>query len=109
MGFPLSAQAQGFLSSLLLGFSLALIYDLLRALRLSRRDLAFLTPLCDTLYCALFALLVFLFSMRVGGGELRLYMLFSVLLGAVSSASSASKTPAQSAHSGRKKRAQTRK
>ena len=41
MGFPLSAQAQGFFSSLLLGFSLALIYDLLRALRLSRRGLPF--------------------------------------------------------------------
>ena len=69
MGFPLSAQAQGFFSSLLLGFSLALIYDLLRALRLSRHGLAFLTPLCDALYCALFALLVFLFSLRAAGGE----------------------------------------
>ena len=83
MGFPLSAQAQGFFSSLLLGFSLALIYDLLRALRLSRRGLALLTPLCDTLYCALFALLVFLFSLRAAGGELRLYMIASALCGAL--------------------------
>ena len=49
MGFTLTAQAQGFASSLLLGFSLALAYDLLRAVRLKRRGLAFLTPLCDTL------------------------------------------------------------
>ena len=83
MGFTLTAQAQGFASSLLLGFSLALAYDLLRAVRLKRRGLAFLTPLCDTLYCALFALLVFLFSLRVGGGELRLYMIVSALLGAL--------------------------
>ena len=83
MGFPLSAQAQGFFSSLLLGFSLALIYDLLRALRLSRRGLALLTPLCDALYCALFALLVFLFSLRAAGGELRLYMIVSALCGAL--------------------------
>lgn len=69
MGFTLTAQAQGFASSLLLGFSLALAYDLLRAVRLKRRGLAFLTPLCDTLYCALFALLVFLFSLRVGGAS----------------------------------------
>ena len=50
MGFTLTAQAQGFASSLLLGFSLALAYDLLRAVRLKRRGLAFLTPLCDTLF-----------------------------------------------------------
>jgi len=82
MGFTLCAQAQDFLSSLLLGLSLALIYDLLRALRLSRRGLAFLTPLCDALYCALFALLVFLFSLA-RGGELRLYMIASALCGAL--------------------------
>ena len=76
MGFTLTAQARGFASSLLLGFSLALAYDLLRAVRLKRRGLAFLTPLCDTLYCVLFALLVFLFS-------LRLYMIVSALLGAL--------------------------
>ena len=83
MGFTLTAQAEGFAASLLLGFSLALLYDLLRAVRLRRRERALLTGALDALYCVIFALLVFLFSMRVGGGELRLYMILAALLGAL--------------------------
>ena len=36
MGFALAAQAEGFFSALLLGLVLALLYDLLRALRVHR-------------------------------------------------------------------------
>lgn len=80
----LSEQARCFLASLLLGFILSLLYDLLRAVRLRRATKRRFTSALDLLYCAAFALLTFLFALRIGGGELRLYMLFSVLLGAVS-------------------------
>ena len=84
MGVSLSDQARCFLASLLLGFILSLLYDLLRAVRLRRAAKRRFTSALDLLYCAAFALLTFLFSLRIGGGELRLYMLFSALLGAVS-------------------------
>ena len=79
----LSEQARCFLASLLLGFILSLLYDLLRAVRLRRAARRRLTGALDALYCALAALLTFLFALRVGGGELRLYMLFAALLGAL--------------------------
>ena len=82
MGVSLGAQAQGFFSSLLLGAALALLYDLLRAIRLRRRTSNALTGMLDALYCLLLALLSFLFALRVGGGELRLYMLLAALSGA---------------------------
>ncbi len=75
----LSEQARCFLASLLLGFILSLLYDLLRAVRLQRATKRRFTSALDLLYCAAFALLTFLFALRIGGGELRLYML---LLGA---------------------------
>ena len=80
----LSEQARCFLASLLLGFSLSLLYDLLRAVRLRRATKRRFTSALDLLYCAAFALLTFLFALRIGGGELRLYMLCSALFGAVS-------------------------
>jgi len=83
VGVSLSGQAQGFFAALLLGVSLSLLYDLLRAVRLRRAARRRLTGALDALYCALAALLTFLFALRVGGGELRLYMLFAALLGAV--------------------------
>ena len=83
MGVSLGAQAQGFLASLLLGAALALLYDLLRAIRLRRRTSNALTAALDALYCLLLAALSFLFALRVGGGELRLFMLFSALAGAI--------------------------
>ena len=71
----LSEQARCFLASLLLGFSLSLLYDLLRAVRLRRATKRRFTSALDLLYCAAFAPLTFLFALRIGGGELRLYML----------------------------------
>ena len=84
MGVSLSEQARCFLASLLLGFILSLLYDLLRAVRLRRATKRRFTSALDLLYCAAFALLTFLFALRIGGGELRLYMLCSALFGAVS-------------------------
>ena len=83
MGVSLDAQAQDFLASLLLGAALALLYDLLRAIRLRRKASGALTGALDALYCLLLALLSFFFALRIGGGELRLFMLLSALLGAV--------------------------
>lgn len=80
----LSEQARCFLASLLLGFILSLLYDLLRAVRLRRATKRRFTSALDLLYCAAFTLLTFLFALRIGGGELRLYMLCSALFGAVS-------------------------
>jgi len=58
--------------------------DLLRAVRLQRATKRRFTSALDLLYCAAFALLTFLFALRIGGGELRLYMLCSAFFGAVS-------------------------
>ena len=80
----LSEQARCFLASLLLGFILSLLYDLLRAVRLRRATKRRFTNTLDLLYCAAFARLTVLFALRSGGGELRLYMLCSALFGAVS-------------------------
>ena len=77
----LSEQARCFLASLLLGFILSLLYDLLRAVRLRRATKRRFTSALDLLYCAAFALLTFLFALRIGGGELRLYMLAFIALG----------------------------
>ena len=65
----LSEQARCFLASLLLGFILSLLYDLLRAVRLQRATKRRFTSALDLLYCAAFALLTFLFALRIGGGE----------------------------------------
>ena len=78
----LSEQARCFLASLLLGFIHSLLYDLLRAVRRQRATKRRFTSALDLLYCAAFALLTFLFALRIGGGELRLYMLAFIALGA---------------------------
>jgi len=79
VGVSLSEQARCFLASLLLGFILSLLYDLLRAVRLRRATKRRFTSALDLLYCAAFALLTFLFALRIGGGGLRLSMRFSAL------------------------------
>lgn len=82
MGTSLSEQASSLLYAVLLGVAAALLYDLLRALRLHRRRSRALTGVLDAVYCAVLALLAFAFSLRIGGGELRLYMLLAALCGA---------------------------
>lgn len=79
MGVSLSAQLSALSASALLGLCGALLYDLLRALRLHRRRSHALTGLLDALYCLMLIVLLFAFSLRFGG-ELRLYMIFAALL-----------------------------
>ena len=67
----------------LLGALGAVFYDMLRAVRLLRRDSRPLTHLLDGLYAALLLLAVSVFALRLGEGELRLYMLLGIVLGAV--------------------------
>ena len=83
MGVSLPAQVSSLLYSLLLGIAAALLYDLLRAVRMRRKRLRLLSEVLDVLYCVFLAALCFFFSLRIGGGELRIYMLLGALLGAV--------------------------
>lgn len=63
-----------------LGWGLGLLYDLLRAARLRCRRAAIAAAL-DALYGLALFTLVFLFALRVGGGELRLFLLIGLGLG----------------------------
>ena len=78
-----SAQLQQLGASMALGAAGGLIYDALRALRfLDRRDRR-LTHLLDALFALLLGVGLLWLALVVGGGELRLYMLTGMLLGAV--------------------------
>lgn len=67
--------------SALLGLLCALVYDLLRTVRL-RRGSAWLMHTLDAVYASAVLLSVVLFSLQRGQGELRLYMLLGIALGA---------------------------
>lgn len=67
--------------SALLGLLCALVYDLLRMARL-RRGSAWLMHTLDAVYAAAALLAVILLSLQRGQGELRLYMLLGIALGA---------------------------
>jgi len=82
MGISHAAQLRAFGEALLLGATLALLYELLRALRLRSRRARALTGALDALYCLLLAAAALLFALRVGDGELRLYMLLAAVGGA---------------------------
>ncbi len=68
--------------SALVGAAGAAFYDMLRAVRMTRRRSRALTHLLDGLYAALVLLVMSLFALRLGQGELRLYMLAGTALGA---------------------------
>ncbi|MBE6908169.1 MAG: hypothetical protein E7474_01000 [Ruminococcaceae bacterium] len=82
MLIEIDAEVRLLAASLLLGMALALVYDLLRALRLRRRGRAWFTDALDALYCAAMALSGFVFALRIGDGELRLYTVAVAALGA---------------------------
>ena len=82
MGTVIGEQARTLLTSVVLGLSLALLYDLLRAVRLRRRGSRALTGALDAVYCLALALSGLAFALRIGGGELRLYVLFAAFAGA---------------------------
>ena len=70
-------------AALLLGIALGTVYDLLRPVRLQRRDSKSLTNIVDGLYVLFVLLTIFLFALRIGQGELRLFMLFGCIGGMV--------------------------
>lgn len=76
-------QLVTFCQSALLGVVWGVVYDLLRALRLRRIHSRLLTHALDTVYAAAVLLALFLFTLRRGEGELRLYMLLAMILGGV--------------------------
>lgn len=83
MGNYVTAQLVTFAYAALLGAVCAVVYDLLRSVRLLRRRSVLLTHSLDGVYAALVLLAVFLFALRRGEGELRLYMLLAMALGAI--------------------------
>lgn len=74
-------QLLSFLRAALLGLMAGVVYDLLRAVRLRRRRSRALTHLLDAVYVLSALLVLFLFTLRQGEGELRLYMLLAMSLG----------------------------
>lgn len=78
-----SQQLITFLRSGLLGLVCGVVYDLLRALRLRRVRSRALTHSLDVVYVVSVLLALFLFMLRQGQGELRLYMLLAIFLGIV--------------------------
>ena len=76
-------QLTAYLTAAALGAASAMVYDLLRTVRLRRRRDRQLTGLLDGLYIAVLGFLLLWFALRIGQGELRLYMLTGVALGAV--------------------------
>ena len=71
----ISVQLVIFGQSVLLGMGTALLYDLLRPLRLRHPRLTFLT---DGAYCAVALTAIFLFLLRQVEGVLRLYVLLGL-------------------------------
>ena len=76
-----SDQLVSFLRAALLGLTAGVAYDLLRAVRLRCRSGRLLTHLLDLVYVLSALLVLFLFTLRQGQGELRLYMLLAMVLG----------------------------
>ena len=81
MGNYVSLQLITFLRAALLGLSAAVIYDVLRAVRRGGGKGKLLTHVLDTVYVLLALLVVILFTLRQGEGELRLYMVLAMILG----------------------------
>lgn len=77
----ISDQLVSFLRAALLGLMAGVVYDLLRAVRLRRRRSRALTHILDAVYVLSALLGLFLFTLRQGQGELRLYMLLAMVLG----------------------------
>lgn len=78
-----SAQLQQLGASMALGAAGGLVYDVLRSARFLDRHDRRLTHLLDALFAALLGVGLLWLALVVGGGELRLYMLTGMLLGAI--------------------------
>ena len=81
MGNEIGAQLTDFLRAALLGLVAGTVYDLLRSVRLRGRMGRAATHLLDMGYVLSVMFAVFLFALRQGEGELRLYMSLAMLTG----------------------------
>ncbi len=79
---PQSEQLAIFGASLGLGFLLGVLYDVMRALRLSVTRSKIVLVACDMLYFILFGVISFLFILALNKGEIRFYIIFGELIGA---------------------------
>ena len=73
-------QARTFLGALGLGVALGLVYDLFRVLRL-RLPLRILGGMLDLLYWPLTVCALFVYTVAVGDGVVRIYLMLGVALG----------------------------
>lgn len=80
---PQSEQLTIFISSLGLGFLLGILYDILRALRLSLTKSKGALIFFDILYFLLFGFCTFLFILALNKGEVRFYIIAGELIGAI--------------------------
>lgn len=78
-----SEQLNLFLLSLGAGFVLGVVYDILRAVRLTISKGKVIIFIFDILYFLIFSLATFLFFLAVNKGEFRSYMIFGEILGFV--------------------------
>lgn len=72
-----------FLTSLGVGFILGVLYDVLRAVRLSFTKGKAVTVVFDLLYFFLFALLSYIYMLASNKGEVRSYIIIGEIIGAV--------------------------
>lgn len=80
---PQNQQLIIFLCSLGMGFLLGVLYDILRAIRLTITKSKVAVVIFDIIYFILFGTLTFLFIIAMNKGEVRAYMIIGELIGAV--------------------------
>ncbi len=79
---PQNEQLAIFALSLGLGFLLGVLYDIIRALRLSITKSKIVLIICDIVYFVLFGIISFLFILALNKGEIRFYIIIGELIGA---------------------------
>ncbi|MCI8497620.1 MAG: hypothetical protein HFE85_05155 [Clostridiales bacterium] len=83
MGITISGQTMEFLLSAALGFGLGALYDLFRITRVILNPGRIFVFVEDVLYWIICAVVSFLFILTVNRGEIRGFLLFGELMGAV--------------------------
>ncbi|MDE6107224.1 MAG: spore cortex biosynthesis protein YabQ, partial [Oscillospiraceae bacterium] len=82
MEVSLAAQAVAFGGALVLGLILGVVYDLFRLLRL-RIPVRVVGGFLDLLYWPLTVCVLFLYTVTVGDGEVRAYLMLGIALGSL--------------------------
>ena len=80
MEVSVAAQAAAFAGGLGLGFALGVLYDLMRVLR-TRLKLPLVGSVLDLLFWIAATITLFLWTLWVEQGQMRLYTILSILLG----------------------------